>query len=242
MLEYQLIRSDRRKTLGLQVKQGRIIVRAPHFVDLTFIEGFVQQKSLWLQQKVIEQCEAISRHCNFIVGSEIYILGQKYSLAIGTAKQSEVYIDHNLFTNGLMSLQVNISERVYSKKTNDADISKVVKKLIEAFFSKQADEVILPRVNHLSNKTSLTPSKINIRQYKARWGSCNSRQEVSLNYLLMMTPLWVIDYVIIHELCHIVHLNHSSKFWALVAQHCSDYNDAKHWLITHRQELYWSAI
>ncbi len=122
MLEYQLIRSDRRKTLGLQVKQGRIIVRAPYFVDLTFIEGFVQQKSLWLQQKVIEQCEAKSRHCNFIAGSEIYILGQKYSLAIGTAKQSKVYIDHNLFTNGLMSLQVNISERIYSKKTNDADI------------------------------------------------------------------------------------------------------------------------
>ena len=88
----------------------------------------------------------------------------------------------------------------------------------------------------------LTPSKIKIRQYKARWGSCNSRKEVSLNYLLMMAPLWVIDYVIIHELCHLVHMNHSSQFWALVKLHCPDYNTAKQWLITHQKDLHWSNL
>jgi predicted metal-dependent hydrolase len=242
MLDYQLIRSERRKTLGLQVKQGRIIVRAPSFVDVAFIEGFLQKKSAWLQEKISAQRQAITQHCHFTEDTQLYILGEKHTLTIGQAKKSSVFVVTNNDKDMLDYLQVNISNRVYSKLTDDKDLTKSVKKHIEVYFSEQASDIFLPRVKLLSEQTSLTPSKIKIRQYKARWGSCNSRKEVSLNYLLMMAPLWVIDYVIIHELCHLVHMNHSSQFWALVKLHCPDYNTAKQWLITHQKDLHWSNL
>ena len=257
MLDYLLIRSERRKTLGLQVKQGRIIVRAPKFVDLGFIEGFLQKKSAWLQEKMLEQRAAITQHCHFTSGAQLYILGKKHTVSIGQATKSETYIvsthdgsTHdgskyvvsNSHLDDLPCLQVNISNRIYAKFADDNDLTRSVKKHIEAYFSVQANEVILPRVTQLIKQTSLIPSKIKIRQYKARWGSCNSRKEVSLNYLLMMTPSWVIDYVIIHELCHLVYLNHSLQFWNLVKTHCPEYKEAKQWLTTHQKDLYWSAI
>ena len=80
---------------------------------------------------------------------------------------------------------------------------------------------------------------MNIRQYSARWGSCNNRKEISFNYLLMMAPPWVIDYVVIHELCHLTHLNHSQHFWQLVIKHCAYFQEAKQWLKHHQTELIW---
>ncbi|GAA0810805.1 SprT family zinc-dependent metalloprotease [Colwellia asteriadis] len=257
MLEYQLIRSERRKTLGLQVKQGRIIVRAPSFVDEAFIKGFINKKSAWLQEKLLAQRENLSHQCHFVEGAKLYILGEQYTLTIAQAKRSDVSVVYNHAVinqestshksthhknTELNYLQVNISHRIYNRLSNEAALARSVKKHIESYLSEQAKELMPARVKQLSEQTKLVPAQLNIRQYKARWGSCNSRKEISLNYLLMMAPWWVIDYVIIHELCHLVHLNHSNNFWRLVAKHCPEYLKAKQWLSEHQQALHWPTL
>jgi predicted metal-dependent hydrolase len=115
-----------------------------------------------------------------------------------------------------------------------------VKKRLEAWLKAKASDYILDKVTEYSEQLVLYPKIVNIRQYKARWGSCNNRGELSFNYLLMMAPNWVIDYVIIHELCHLKYLNHSSSFWQLVQCHCPYYKDAKLWLKANQTNLYWS--
>ncbi|MBQ7933422.1 MAG: M48 family metallopeptidase [Lachnospiraceae bacterium] len=80
-------------------------------------------------------------------------------------------------------------------------------------------------------------STLSIRDQKSRWGSCSSRGTLSFNYRLIFAPSRVLDYVVVHELCHLTHMNHSKDFWSLVARVMPDYKQQKHWLRDHGQEL-----
>jgi predicted metal-dependent hydrolase len=247
MLKYQLIRSKRRKTLALQVKYGCVIVRAPHYVTTKFIDTFIEEKSVWLLKKLAEQRKKID-FCDFTQDSSLLYLGEHLMLNICLAKNSNVFIDNNLATDVdslslyipvPRQLNVVISERVSLRSTEPLVRAKRVKKLLENHFKQQAEKLIVERLEMLSGQTSLIPKKVNIRQYSARWGSCNNRGELSFNYLLMMAPIFVIDYVIIHELCHLKHLNHSKGFWQLVEEYSPEYQIAKEWLNTHQSQLHW---
>jgi predicted metal-dependent hydrolase len=122
---------------------------------------------------------------------------------------------------------------------NDKQLKIQVKKQLEQYFIAQAQLYIPTRLNILSELVDLFPVSYKIRQYKSRWGSCNNRQELSFNYLLMMSPDWVVDYVIIHELCHLKHLNHSADFWLLVEKFSPEFKLAKRWLHDRQIELQW---
>ncbi len=94
----------------------------------------------------------------------------------------------------------------------------------------QALKVIPARVAYFASRIGVTYGKITIRNQKGRWGSCSSQGNLNFNCLLMLTPPHVIDYVIVHELCHIKELNHSDAFWATVKQILPDYEIAYRWL------------
>jgi predicted metal-dependent hydrolase len=126
-----------------------------------------------------------------------------------------------------------------SKFLDESQLAFVVKKQIETYFKARAQQVILPKVALYSELTNLSPPTIKIRQYRARWGRCNNLGELRFNYLLMMLPNHVIDYVVVHELCHLKHLNHSIKFWQLVAKFFPDYIEAKAWVKANQSSLYW---
>jgi predicted metal-dependent hydrolase len=230
------VRSKRRKTLGLQVKHGQIIIRAPHFVDETYINTFIQKNQKWLKSKVSEQRNEKFNYFDFSCGSNLLFFGSKVKLAILLGQKNSVTLKEGTSEDKVRYLVVTLNKRKYSDDTIQII---QVKKQLEAFFKTQAQHYITRRINELSSETSLVPTRMKIRQYKSRWGSCNNRGEVSFNYLLTMTPTWVIDYVIIHELCHLEHLNHSKDFWLLVANNCPNYNDAKQWLTDHQKELVW---
>jgi predicted metal-dependent hydrolase len=245
MIEYELIRSKRRKTLGLQVKHGQVTVRAPYAISSVFIDTFVQDKSAWLYAKIAVQHES-NKSCNYSQHSSLLLLGEEVRLKIGISKQAHVFLspvsdkDDNIYQQpSPQLLNVVISEKVYAKLNEPVERAKQVKKQLESYFKQQAEQLIRERLKRISLHVSLIPKKITIRQYSARWGSCNSRGEVSFNYFLMMTPLFVIDYVIVHELCHLVYLDHSKNFWDLVAKYFPDYQLAKKWLVAHQTTLYW---
>ena len=251
MIEYQLIRSKRRKTLGLQVKNGQVFVRAPYYVTADFIETFIQEKSAWLRSKITSQNQKKSEKplcCDFSHRSPILYLGKPLTLNIQVAKQANVFLSNTSSTvdelddiakDPVQQINIVISERVDNRLADAFTSAKQVKKQLEVFFKAQAEQVISQRLEVITKATALIPSQVNIRQYRARWGSCNNRGQVSFNYLLMMTPSFVIDYVIVHELCHLVFLNHSKEFWQLVEKHFPRYKDAKNWLKSYQPELIW---
>lgn len=251
MINYQVLRS-RRKTLALQVKQGLVFVRAPYHLDDKFISTFIQKKEAWLKAKIFEQNQTVDYCCAFTQGSRLLVFGQLVTLDIIFANLSEKLSEKlsdklgtksdtylSALANGNQVLTIVLPARIKHKRLNKAQLAIVVKKQIEHYFKQQAHQLILPRVEYYSKLIQLSPKTIKIRQYRARWGSCNSRGELSFNYLLMMLPKHVIDYVVVHELCHLRYLNHSSYFWQLVTQYCPDYFNAKRWLKANQSALAW---
>jgi len=239
MIDYQVLRS-RRKTLSLQVKYGQVYVRAPLYLDDQSISSFIQKKDAWLKAKIIEQNQTTSKCCNFTQGSKLFLFGQLVSLSIiftNSVKKTNVYLSPLI--DNQQDLVVALPMRYQQKLIAESQLIAAVKKRIERYLKDQAQKTIQPKVDYYAKLTQLSPTAIKIRQYRARWGSCNNRGELSFNYLLMMLPMHVIDYVIVHELCHLRHLNHSKQFWQLVAQYFPDYIEAKNWIKSNQSALQW---
>lgn len=236
VIEYKVVRSHR-KTLSLQVRHGQVLVRAPYSVDEAFINTLVQKKSAWLKAKIAQQSQVDDFCCDFTQGSTLFLFGQLVTLHITFSKQARTFLAED--ADNLQVLHIALAERNQKKLINNTLLATAVKKQIEKYFKQQAEEIIPLKVTTYSQLTSLKPTSIKIRQYRSRWGSCNNRGELSFNYLLMMLPTHVIDYVVIHELCHLQHLNHSKDFWQLVARYFPNYNQAKQWIKSNQSTLLW---
>lgn len=98
------------------------------------------------------------------------------------------------------------------------------------YLKEKAREIISLRISILSKKMDLEPTSLRITSAKTRWGSCNGQNGVNFTYRLMFAPIEVIDYVIIHEMCHIVFKDHSKNFWNLVSKNCPHYKEYRKWL------------
>ena len=240
MFDYQVLRS-RRKTLSLQVKHGQVVVRVPYHVNDAIIRTFIQQKKAWLKAKITEQNQKSDLCCTFTHGSTLFLFGQLVTLNIVFISRSEksgVYLSDQ--GEDQPELVVAIPAPMQKNSSVDKNIlSTTVKKRIESYLKQQAQAVIPLKVAYYAQLTQLTHTSIKIRQYRARWGSCNNRGELSFNYLLMMLPMYVIDYVVVHELCHLRHLNHSKDFWLLVEKYFPEYQQAKAWIKANQSALLW---
>ncbi|MFI5264435.1 MAG: M48 family metallopeptidase [Candidatus Kapaibacterium sp.] len=104
------------------------------------------------------------------------------------------------------------------------------KKLLQLWYLEKARELYTGRINALSAEHGFTYSKLTLRNQKTRWGSCSKKKNISLNWKLIKTPLYVIDYVILHELTHTQFFDHSRSFWQKLEQVCPDYKQALAWL------------
>jgi predicted metal-dependent hydrolase len=237
MLSYQLIRSCKRKTVGLQVKHGKIIIRAPKYVSEKEIADIVNAKSIWLQRKVAEQNNHPPVTNDYYrEKSQLLINGEFKTLQINFASFANVILDEDLIV-------VTLTNKVKSKIAENLALQdKHVKQSLEAWLKLQTMSYIDQTLNHYAEQIGVLPKSFKVRLYKSRWGSCNSRGELSFSSLLAMAPHWVIDYVIVHELCHLLHMNHSALFWQLVEQNLPNSRLAKTWLKVHQSQLQWPAL
>lgn len=219
--DYSIVRSPKRRTLCIQIKRGDVRVLAPGNYPQREIEHFIRAKAQWINKKLQLQLLRREQLQPLQDGSQLLCRGQIKTLQVRIAKTfslSETEQQLCLYIPGRVSEQ---NHQAY------------VKRQLGSWFQSQALAYLPKRLAQLSVQTHLQPSDWQIKKYKARWGSCNSQGLISLNYLLMMTPDFVIDYVLIHELCHLKQMNHSAKFWALVQKHCHQHQLAKQWLKQH---------
>lgn len=241
-MEYQLIRSARRKTVALQVSNSKVIVRAPKFVNTAYIDSLIKLKTTWLEQKITQQKKQAllspqytlqALDANQINKPSIYIDGLPHKIIIDFGKKC---IIHNKEDN---SITVILNPRYQRHGLSSDLVIAKVKSDLEGWFKESIESYIKHNLARYSQQTSLYSTSYKVRKYKARWGSCNNRGELSFNYLLKMLPNWVVDYVIVHELCHLKYMNHSNKFWLLVAQYFPEYQNAKQWISEHQAFLRW---
>lgn len=116
-------------------------------------------------------------------------------------------------------------------------LSDVQRTALEKRYKEAARSYIPKRVAYYHAMTGGTYNRITIRDQKTRWGSCSSKGTLSFNWRLMLAPPAILDYVVVHELCHLTHMNHSPMFWQAVESVCPDYKNARKWLKEHGNEL-----
>ena len=198
MITPDVILKSKRKTLSLCVmKDGKVVVRAPSRANQTDIDRFIAEKQNWLATKIALIMNNRTTFEDVIHYQKFLYLGQRYTLK--SANVSKIQIDDNF----------NI---LIPNKLDNAKIAKALK----SWYKKQAKEILGSRSGEISNKVKLYPNEIKISDSKGRWGACNSKNTISYNWRIIMLPPSVIDYVIVHELCHMIEFNHSRKFWELV--------------------------
>lgn len=238
-IPYQIIRSSKRKTVGLQVKKGNVVVRAPYYVNEKQIANLIEQKQHWLNKHVERQREKVSFPTKFKDQSVLLIEGKPKKLVVK-------FYEQNCYTPKAQTKiiieeehQLKLYLALKFKEAGEAELSKKIKSQLEYWLKSKAESLIEESLKFHSESMGLSYSSIKIRQYKSRWGGCNSKGQLSFNYLLAMTPRRVIDYVVVHELSHLIHLNHSQDFWLLVGKYLPNYHEAKNWLKENQSRLVW---
>lgn len=216
-----LKRSARRRTIGIRVAHGAVQVSAPVEAPLDDIHQFVSQKKAWILRhlKRQEQLQSLQSKTRYGSGEIVYWLGQP--LTIQTQSQECTVRDGG--TLRLLDASGNTADRAVN---------------LANWYIDEAAQYIPQRVSYWSEQMGLYPSSIKIRHYKSRWGSCDRRGGIHFNWLLMMAPGEVIDYVVVHEIAHLKHFNHSHAFWRLVAQAIPDYAAQRNWL-KQQKHLFW---
>lgn len=220
---YHLTLSTRRKSISLEILKNKICVKAPYWTNLQFIESFLLKKQRWIVQKQHQQLSTPNNQIDYQSGSKLMFLGQYITLTIELGAKYNCYLENEVLT-------LTIPKKL---KNPTAYIRK---KIIE-FYHQQAQLHISPRFVELQNEMQLQAKELQFKLYKRRWGCCYSSGLIRVNPMIMGSPKWVIDCVLIHELSHLKHMNHSNKFWQLNKQYCEYCDESKKWLFKHSQVL-----
>lgn len=221
----QIIRSDR-KTIALIVKpDGQLIVRAPYRATDDQIWRFVNQKEEWIRSKqdLFSQRRPVEQAKNFSNGERFWFLGESYPLEI--IEPGGPSAGQKARRSACPALELNGSFRLARTAQPKA------REVFTDWYREQARRVIGERVAWYAARTGLTGCKrIQISSARTRWGSCSSTGTLSFTWRLVMAPLPVIDYVVVHELVHLKEKNHGKHFWAAVEKIMPDYRARVAWL------------
>ena len=208
----QLIRSKRR-TISLEINQyGSLTVRAPHHAPDKEIFSLVNSKKTWIIEKQSQAYqkmqEAPPKH--FVEGEQFLYLGKTYPLEIVDKQPVPLVL------NGRFLLAAG-------KQANGMQV-------FEKWYREQAARVIKPRTATLAAQNGFSYTTIRINGAKTRWGSCGPNGSLNFPWRLVMAPVEVVDYVIVHELVHLRIRNHSRRYWQSVKEIMPDYKQRLNWL------------
>ncbi len=223
--EYILIQTARKNVLFQALPEGVTRVYAPKYMRLRDIDEMVRQRAQQLSdmhENLDHHLEEDRRNHPVADGSTLMIEGVPHVLRLKTGRPVRGKIEG--------------SEYILTLPKPDSDPA--VRAAIRSTLSARALERIRQRVDHYAPLVGVKPGRITIRDQKSRWGSCSAKGNLNFNWKLIMSPPRVLDYVVIHELCHMIEFNHSARFWQLVYDQMPDYEAWKKWLKTHTDDLY----
>ena len=209
MIVPDYVERSNRKTLSLTVlKDGVVLVKAPLSMRDETINKFVTEKQDWIKSKLMIVDKTKDKFSDVMNYEKFLLYGNKYSLVLSDVKKIET-------SDGF--------QIIFPKKIEQDKILKTLK----SWYKKVAKQILSERLAYVEGKVRLKSKSIRISDSKGKWGSCNSSGVICFNWRVIMLPPKVIDYVIVHELCHLVEMNHSKKFWDLVSRFLPDVQERK---------------
>ncbi|MFA6570498.1 MAG: SprT family zinc-dependent metalloprotease, partial [Bacteroidota bacterium] len=206
---FELIRSHRR-SVSIEINlKGKVIVKAPLFLPSFIINKFVRDKSEWITRKLKSLPVLPRKNTGALTeGDEILFLGKMYKIEAGNYKS------------------ITLKDKLYFPKA----LMFRIQKEITGWYISQAKKIITERVVYYSSLMKKEYRSIAFSDTISKWGSCTPDNRLQFNWRLIMSPILVLDYVVVHELTHTTEKNHRSKFWKEVAIYKPAYKQYVKWL------------
>ena len=218
---YQVKKSARRKTLTIVVHpDNRVVVSAPASYPRKNILRFVEKKSDWIRKAIRAnlQRNQQSQARRFETGEKLLYLGREYILRVERGNSSQVILRDEDICVRLRTI------------VGAAPEPSVVKEHLLKWYQARALAKVKEKVPIYTGLIGVNPRLVTIKTLKSRWGSCSIHGRISLAWHIIMAPERIFDYLIVHELCHLVHHNHSVEYWDLVATILPDHQQSRKWL------------
>ena len=215
-------RTNRLKTVSLKVKNQEVVLSIPKFVTDSEIDNIIERKINWIRNKLaIEKTNNFNIKKKYEKGEKFLYFGSEYSLKIKHSNSDNVYLDNNIM--------------IVEVKNNSKAVH--IRNILNNWYIAESKKYLIKTTNYYEVLIGVSVNKLIFGKYKSKWGSCNSKKTISYDWRIIMAPLEVIHYLIIHELCHIKHLNHSNDFWKTVEKYMANYKLQKKWLKTNSSKL-----
>lgn len=217
-LFFNIERTNRRKTVGIKVEWGaNVVVYSPLFLKIDNIKEIIRKRARWIvaQQELVKNTVFLGSTKEFVSGETFSYLGRQYRLKV---VRSDYQNNRGCKLVGGRFV-VKINRHLSGEKAKEH-----VREALSDWHFKRAEEKIPERVNIYIKRLGKQPEKIEIKNHKKRWGSCSRNGVVRFNWKIVMAPVTVLDYVLVHELCHLIYPHHSDQFWKKVGAIIPDYD------------------
>jgi len=223
-IRYKVVKSHRRRfssSISITAEKG-VVVSVPPWVSLSSIEDMVREKADWIK-KTLERIGGVHKASKkrFVDGEKHLYFGEEYPLnvipAIGvaTARLSFLY---NRFEAKIPNHHTPLQQR------------KDLKEAMLRWYLDNGKRIITEKVNYFTRLLGVSYNRLVLKKVSSLWGSCSHKNNLNFNRKLIMAPHKVVDYVVIHEVCHLIHHHHRKSFWDLVSSLDPEYKEHVRWL------------
>ena len=215
-------RTDRLKTVSIQVSRGKVKISVPKNLEQFKIDKILKSKSKWIKKKLFLQSKITPfRNKEYVSGEDFLYLGRHYRLKVIMGQKYNTE-----FKDGY--LKITVKNRSNTQK---------IKRLIRRWYLEKAQLHLNKMTLDLSKELNVDFRSVKVRNYNSRWGGCSSTGKIFYNWRIIMAPVKIINYVVLHELVHLKEHNHSKRFWKLLKSYYSDLDYAKQWLVYNSHTL-----
>ena len=215
--DVEIIRSDRKRSVAIDLEDGLVKVRVPKGLSESRIRDLISKRSAWIRIKLKKQAGNPKPRAKEYVSGESYpYLGKNYRLKVFTSSEPSIKLK-----NGYLEVHVGQS---------DNDPQQSIRLLLVDWYTQHAELRLKEKTKRLSKILGVSPRSVGVKDYKSRWGSCSVEGDITYNWRVILAPHRIVDYVVVHELCHLLEHNHSARFWQHVQRHVPDWKECRNWL------------
>ena len=219
LAQLQIKRSARRKTIGIRFYPDRIQINTPSTVNQAQLLDILAQKQQWLSHRLAQARERFGDlpvH-TYHTGTQMPYLGNDYVLCVNEGAHTGIQLSGD-------QLQVTLSRR--GRRPQAAR----VRDALSGWYQERALLMLTQKSESLAASLGKTVAGIKVKHTRSKWGHCTSTGHLQFNWLIVQAPEAIVDYLVAHEVSHLVHANHSAAFWHQVAQLYPDFLTARRWL------------
>lgn len=215
-LVVEVLRTARKRTADIRVNEGAVSIVVPTKTPSAKITQLITEKRQWIRSKLLLQREVMpASEKSFVSGEGFSYLGRNYRLKVNRGRFQPLKLIH-----GQLTLTCPRGQK-------DTDL---IRSSLIQWYKHQAELKLQQKVKRYAEMMGLSPNGVGIKSFKSRWGSCSAKGKLDFNWKIVMAPNRIVDYVVVHELCHLKQHDHSPKFWKLVERVLPDYKERKEWL------------